>query len=58
MEQLIDKNTIALYASYPNYPHGIIDPIEEIAKLAVKYKVSYHVDGCLGGFLTAFLKEH
>jgi glutamate/tyrosine decarboxylase-like PLP-dependent enzyme len=27
MRSLIDSNTIALYASYANYPHGIIDPI-------------------------------
>jgi sphinganine-1-phosphate aldolase len=27
MRQLIDSNTIAIYGSYPNYPHGIIDPI-------------------------------
>ena len=26
MSSLIDSNTIALYASYGNYPHGIIDP--------------------------------
>jgi sphinganine-1-phosphate aldolase len=58
MESLIDSNTIALYASYPNYPHGIIDPIQDIAKLAVKHKVGFHVDACLGGLLVAFLKEH
>lgn len=37
MEELIDGNTIALYGSYPNYPHGIIDPIRDIAELAKKY---------------------
>ena len=58
MESLIDSNTIALYASYPNYPHGIIDPIEDIAKLAKKYKVGFHIDGCLGGLVAGFLKEH
>lgn len=58
MEELIDGNTIALYGSYPNYPHGIIDPIRDIAELAKKYKVGFHVDGCLGGFIAAFLPEH
>jgi sphinganine-1-phosphate aldolase len=53
---LIDSNTIALYGSYPNYPQGIIDPVHEIGKLALKYKIGCHVDGCLGGFVAAFLK--
>lgn len=58
MESLIDSNTIALYGSYPNYPHGIIDPIHDIAKLAVKYKVGFHIDGCLGGLVAGFLEDH
>ena len=55
---MIDSNTIALYASYPNYTHGIVDPIEDIAKLALKYKTGFHLDACLGGFVAAFLKDH
>lgn len=58
MASLIDSNTIALYASYANYPHGIIDPIRQVAQLAKKHKIGFHVDGCLGGFVAAFLKEH
>lgn len=54
MESLIDKNTIMLMASVPNYPHGIIDPVDKICKLAKKYKVGCHLDGCLGGFVGAF----
>ena len=58
MESLIDLNTIALYGSYCNYPHGIIDPMKEIGALAKKYKIGCHLDGCLGGFVAAFLDEH
>jgi sphinganine-1-phosphate aldolase len=58
MESLIDSNTICLMGSYPNFPHGIIDPIAEIAKLGVKYNVGVHIDGCLGGFVAGFAKEH
>lgn len=58
MKSLIDGNTICLYASYPNYPHGIVDPVVEIAKLAKKKGVGFHIDGCLGGFVAAFLEEH
>lgn len=34
-----------------------MDNIEKIAKLARKYKIPLHVDGCLGGFLIAFMKR-
>lgn len=27
LESMIDGNTILIMGSYPNYPHGIIDPI-------------------------------
>lgn len=54
MESLIDGNTIMILGSAPNYPHGIIDPIEKIAKLAKKKNVGCHIDGCLGGFVGVF----
>ena len=41
-------------ASAPNYPHGIIDPIDKIAKIAKKHNIGCHVDGCLGGFVGTF----
>lgn len=34
-----------------------MDDIERIAKLARKYKIPLHVDCCLGGFLTIFMKR-
>ena len=40
--------------SAPNYPHGIIDPIEKLAKIAKKKNVGMHVDGCLGGLVGLF----
>jgi sphinganine-1-phosphate aldolase len=36
----------------------MIDPIKEIAKLAKKYDTGMHIDGCLGGFVAAFAKDH
>ena len=57
MKSLIDSNTILVMGSAPNFPHGIIDPIDQIAKLATKYKVGCHVDGCLGGFVGLFDNE-
>ncbi|KAL8187007.1 UNVERIFIED_CONTAM: Sphingosine-1-phosphate lyase 1 [Gekko kuhli] len=57
MKRAISGNTAMLVCSAPQYPHGIIDPIEEVAELAVKYKIPLHVDACLGGFLIVFMEK-
>jgi len=56
MEKKITRNTIALVGSAPGYPHGIIDPIEKLAAIALKHKIGLHVDCCLGGFFLPFLR--
>ncbi|XP_037639093.1 sphingosine-1-phosphate lyase 1 isoform X2 [Sebastes umbrosus] len=57
MKRAINKNTAMLVCSAPQFPHGIIDPIEEVAKLAVRYNLPLHVDACLGGFLIVFMAK-
>lgn len=57
MKRAITKNTAMLVCSAPHFPHGIMDPVEEVAKLAVKYNIPFHVDACLGGFLIVFMKK-
>lgn len=57
MKRAIDSNTICVYTSYPNYPYGTIDPIDEIAQICRKKKIPIHLDMCLGGFLVPFLKN-
>lgn len=44
-------------ASAPGFPHGVIDPVEEMAALGRKYDIPVHVDACLGGFVIAFMEE-
>ncbi|KAJ1501918.1 hypothetical protein HMI55_003156, partial [Coelomomyces lativittatus] len=46
-----------IVGSAPNFPHGIIDDIQGLSTLALKYKVPLHVDACLGSFLLPFLGE-
>ena len=46
-----------MVGSAPGFAHGCMDPIEEIAKLGLKYDIPVHVDACLGGFLIAFMEE-
>ncbi|XP_075534206.1 sphingosine-1-phosphate lyase isoform X1 [Dermacentor variabilis] len=57
MKAAITGNTILLVGSSPQFPHGSIDPIKEIAELGAKYGISVHVDACLGGFLVPFMEE-
>lgn len=57
VEAQITSNTIMIYSSAPNYPQGVIDPIEQLSELAVKYGTGLHVDSCLGGFVLPFAKQ-
>jgi len=58
VERLVNKNTVMILGSAPEYPHGIIDPIKELGELAVKRKIPLHVDACVGGYLLPFLEEN
>ncbi|AEO71719.1 uncharacterized protein THITE_2124498 [Thermothielavioides terrestris NRRL 8126] len=55
--RLINSNTILLVGSAPNFPHGIIDDISGLSKLALKKRLPLHVDCCLGSFLVPFLEK-
>lgn len=43
MERAITKNTCLLIGSAPEYPHGLIDDLEAISNIAVKYDIPMHV---------------
>lgn len=53
---LINRNTIAIVGAAPQYPQGVIDPIEDLAKLALEKNIGLHVDACVGGFLLPFME--
>ena len=59
IKKLITKNTILIVGSAPSFPHGIIDPIPEMSDLALKHKIPFHTDACLGGFILPWVsKKH
>lgn len=58
----ITRNTVAIFASAPQFPHGtracilqigaetdagVLDPIEEIGQIALSKNIPLHVDSCL-----------
>ncbi len=57
MERAITRNTIALVGSAISFPHGVIDPIQELSELARSRGIGFHTDACLGGFILPFAKK-
>ncbi len=55
--EAITENTIVIVGSAPQFPHGIIDPIEPLSELARKAGVAFHTDACLGGFLLPWAEK-
>lgn len=53
----VNGNTVLVVGSAPAYPHGVIDPIPELAGLAAEREIPCHVDACLGGFLLPFMEK-
>ncbi len=56
-QRALTPNTVLMISSVPNYPYGYCDPVEPLAKLALKHDVGLHLDLCMGGFLVPFAKE-
>jgi sphinganine-1-phosphate aldolase len=57
MASLVDSSTVLVAASAPQYPHGVVDPIEEVGELALRKKIPFHVDACVGGFLLPWVER-
>ena len=56
-ETLIDEQTAVVVASAFCYPYGVMDPVEELAALALRAGAGCHVDACIGGFVLPFLER-
>jgi len=53
----ITPNTVLMVGSAPTYPHGVTDPITELAHVAQENEILFHVDACVGGFLLPFVRK-
>jgi glutamate/tyrosine decarboxylase-like PLP-dependent enzyme len=57
VKRLINRNTIMIAGSAPQYPHGVVDPIAGLGRLAQQKKIPLHVDACVGGFMLPFVEK-
>jgi glutamate/tyrosine decarboxylase-like PLP-dependent enzyme len=57
MRNCVDKNTVLIVGSAPQYPQGVVDDIVSIAKIASDAKINCHVDACMGGVTLAYLER-
>jgi len=55
MAAAVDDNTVLIVGSAPQYPQGVIDPIEAIAAIGAGRGISVHVDACMGGVMLPYL---
>ena len=53
----ITRNTVVIVGSAPSFPHGTIDPIEELSELAREHGIGFHTDACLGGFVLPWAEK-
>ncbi|MFH2037833.1 MAG: aminotransferase class V-fold PLP-dependent enzyme [Chloroflexota bacterium] len=57
IKRAINHNTIVIIGSAPCFPHGVIDPIEELSTLAQTHGIGFHTDACLGGFVLPWAEK-
>jgi len=50
-ERAVTRDTVVVVGSAPTFPHGVVDPIGGLARIARVHGVGMHVDACLGGFV-------
>ena len=57
LKDAISDKTVAIVAIAGTTELGLIDPIEEISKIAHENNIYFHVDAAFGGFSIPFLKS-
>jgi len=57
VRKAVTPNTILIIGSAPAYPHGVVDPIRELAAIAKEHGILFHTDACVGGFMLPFVRK-
>lgn len=56
MADAVDDRTIMIVGSAPSFSHGVMDPIEDLGRLALERGLWLHVDACVGGYVAPFAR--
>ena len=57
MARAVTRRTVALVGSAPSFPHGVVDPVGELAAVAAERGIGFHTDACLGGFVLPWARR-
>jgi len=57
VREAVNENTAFMVGTAFTYPHGMVDPIEEMSEIAEERNIWLHTDSCLGGFILPFMKK-
>jgi tyrosine decarboxylase / aspartate 1-decarboxylase len=57
VENLINKNTVAVIGTAGTAELGVVDPIDQLSEIALRLGVYLHVDAAFGGLVIPFLKN-
>ena len=57
IEKAITPNTALIVTSAISYAHGVVDPVRDIAPIALKHNVLFHVDNAIGGFILQYFRR-
>ncbi len=57
VRRAVTGNTIMIVGSAPSYPHGVVDPIAELGKIALQHGLWLHCDACVGGVLIPYFRR-
>jgi glutamate/tyrosine decarboxylase-like PLP-dependent enzyme len=55
LEAATGPRTMVIGVSAPNFPFGVVDPVEAVAKFAGRRGIGVHVDAALGGLFLPFV---
>ncbi len=58
VKKMVNRNTVMILGSAPEYPHGMIDPIEKLGVIAQTHHIPLHVDACVGGYILPFIEAN
>jgi glutamate/tyrosine decarboxylase-like PLP-dependent enzyme len=57
VRRAVTPKSILIVGSAPSYPQGVVDPIQEMGRIAQQNGLLLHVDACVGGFMLPFVRR-